>query len=312
MIEINRIIDGHCHVASTDFTPRSFLEGVIDNVLSALAAQGLRPDRNNLLKLYLEKMQDPDCDELIAEMAEAGIEKAVLLLPDFTYALKDSTLTISEMFDKHHALLQRHPDKFYVFAGVDPRWGIDGIRLFEKAVNEYGFHGLKLYPPCGYSPSDRALYPYYEICAHRGLPVLTHTGATSPALGFETARPIFVDQAALDFPGINFILAHGSVNYVEECTMLCAFRPNIYLDISGFEMTPVEHLNPLLYRGINHKIIFGTDWPVFRMQGSQKSFVEKLLDEESPLGNLRKNELEAIFHKSISTLLNRQTKTKAT
>lgn len=54
MIEINRIIDGHCHVASTD----SFLEGVIDNVLSALAAQGLRPDRNNLLKLYLEKMQD--------------------------------------------------------------------------------------------------------------------------------------------------------------------------------------------------------------------------------------------------------------
>jgi predicted TIM-barrel fold metal-dependent hydrolase len=207
--------------------------------------------------------------------------------------------------------LQRYPDKFYVFAGVDPRWGVDGIQLFEKAVYGYGFHGLKLYPPCGYSPSDPALYPYYEICAHRGLPVLTHTGATSPALGFETARPIFVDQAALDFPGVNFILAHGSINYVEECTMLCAFRPNIYLDISGFEMTPVEHLNPLLYRGINHKIIFGTDWPVFRMQGSQKSFVEKLLDEDGPMGNLRKNELESIFHKSIQSLLNRQTKTKA-
>lgn len=304
MIDINRIVDGHCHVASVDYTPRSFIEGVIDNVLSALAAQGLRPDRNTLLKLYLDKMQDPDCHELVSEMAEAGIEKAVLLLPDFTYALKDSTITISEMIDRHHALLQLHPDKFFVFAGVDPRWGPDGIQLFEKSVVEYGFHGLKIYPPCGYSPSDRSLYPYYEICAKYGLPVLTHTGATSPALAFESARPILVDQAALDFPTVNFILAHGSIAYVEECMMLCAFRPNICLDISGFEMSPVESLNPLFIRGINHKIIFGTDWPVFRMQGSQKSFVEKLLDESSPLGNLRKYELDGLFHKNLSRLLN--------
>jgi predicted TIM-barrel fold metal-dependent hydrolase len=303
MIEINQIIDGHCHVASVDFTPRSFIEGVIDNVLAALAAQGLRPDRNNLLKLYLDKMQDPECHELVAEMTEAGIEKAVLLLPDFTYALKDSNLTISEMFDRHRALLQRHPDKFFVFAGVDPRWGADGVQLFEKAVTDYGFRGLKLYPPCGYRPSDRSLYPYYEICAQRGLPVLTHTGATSPALAFEAARPIHIDQAALDFPTVNFILAHGSVAYVEECIMMCAFRPNMYLDISGFEMSPVESLNPLFSRGINHKIIFGTDWPVFRMQGSQKTFVEKLLDENSPLGNLRQYELQAVFRKTIQRLL---------
>jgi predicted TIM-barrel fold metal-dependent hydrolase len=303
MIEINQIIDCHCHVASVDFTPRSFIEGVIDNVLAALAAQGLRPDRNNLLKLYLDKMQDPDCHELVAEMAEAGIEKAVLLLPDFTYALKDSTLTISEMFDRHRALLQRHPEKFFVFAGVDPRWGADGVELFEKAVTDYGFRGLKLYPPCGYRPSDRSLYPYYEICAHRGLPVLTHTGATSPALAFEAARPIHIDQAALDFPTVNFILAHGSVAYVDECIMMCAFRPNMYLDISGFEMSPVDSLNPLFARGINHKILFGTDWPVFRMQGSQKSFVEKLLDEDSPLGNLRQYELQAIFRKTVQRLL---------
>jgi predicted TIM-barrel fold metal-dependent hydrolase len=303
MIEINRIIDGHCHVASVDFTPRSFIEGVIENVLGSLAAQGLRPDRNKILKLYLDKMQDPDCHELVAEMAEAGIEKAVLLLPDFTYALRDSTLTISEMFDRHRSLLQRHPDRFIVFGGVDPRWGADGIQLFEKAVTDYGFRGLKLYPPCGYSPSDRGLYPYYEICAQHGLPVLTHTGATSPALAYEPARPILIDQAALDFPTVNFILAHGSIAYVEECIMLCAFRPNMYLDISGFEMSPVESLNPLLSRGINHKIIFGTDWPVFRMQGSQKSFVEKLLDDSSPLGNLRSYEIEAIFRKTMERLL---------
>lgn len=299
----NRIIDAHCHIASTDFTPPSFIEGVIDNVAAALAAQGLRPDRNKLLSLYLDKMKDPDCDELVAEMDQAGIEKAVLLLPDFTYALKDSSLTISEMFDRHRAVLQARPDKFYVLAGVDPRWGADGIQLFERAITEYGFHGLKLYPPCGYSPSDRSLYPFYEICAKYRLPVLTHTGATSPALPFESARPIHIDQAALDFPTVNFILAHGSISYVEECIMLCAYRPNLYLDISGFETIPVELLTPLFTRGINHKVIFGTDWPVFRMQGTQKSFLEKLFDDNSPLGKLRVRELEGLFRQTIEQML---------
>src|SRR5690606_26723281 len=97
-------------------------------------------------------------------------------------------------------ICERHPGRFYVFAGVDPRWGLDGIRLFERGVGEYGFHGLKLYPPCGYSPSDPRLYSLYEICASRGLPVLTHVGGTSPALAFDTSDPILLDQAARSFP----------------------------------------------------------------------------------------------------------------
>jgi len=59
MIEINRIIDGHCHVAATDFTSRSFRDdGVMDNVLSALTAQGLEAGSQQSPQLYLEKMQD--------------------------------------------------------------------------------------------------------------------------------------------------------------------------------------------------------------------------------------------------------------
>lgn len=297
------IIDGHCHVASLDFTPRSFVDGVIDNSLCALAAQGIKRTRTQLMELYLRKMQDPHCDELIAEMDEAGIEQAVLLLPDFTFTLKDSRLDIAEMMVRHRDILARHPGRFRVLAGVDPRWGSDGLALFERSIDEYGFHGLKLYPPCGYSPSDRSLYPFYELCAARGLPVLVHIGATSPTLAFDTARPIFVDQAARDFPSVSFILAHGSCAYVDECTMMCAYRPNVYLDISGFESMPVESLRPLLSRGINHKIIFGTDWPVFRLQGRQKDCVASLFQEGGVLGALRPRELEGLFRGSMLKLL---------
>lgn len=299
-----RIIDGHCHVASTEFIPRSFIEGIIDNTLGALSAQGVRAQRHKLFDLFLTKMQDPHCDELAADMVEAGIEKAVLLLPDLTYALRDAHLTIAEMFDRHREILARRPDTFLVFAGVDPRWGEDGVRLFERAVTEYNFHGLKLYPPCGYSPSDLSLYPFYEICAARRLPVLTHTGATSPALGFEWARPILIDQAARDFPTVNFILAHGSAAYEEECSMLCAYRPNVYLDVSAFEAKPVASLHSLFARGINHKIIFGTDWPLFRLQGNQRSFIEILLDDQGPLASLRPHEVDRFFHGAIEQALN--------
>ena len=88
------------------------MQGAIDNVISKLSAQGVHVERKKLVDLYLEKMQDPHCDQLVAEMAAAGIEKAVLLLPDFTFALRDSALTIAEMFERHRAILARRLDTF--------------------------------------------------------------------------------------------------------------------------------------------------------------------------------------------------------
>ena len=79
---------------------------------------------------------------------------------------------------------------------------------------------------------------------------------------------------------MDFILAHGSVNYPDECAMLCNNRPNIYLDVSGYEAGGLDGLNTLFRRGINHKVVFGTDWPIFRMQGRQREFISRLAAED--------------------------------
>lgn len=303
------VIDFHTHVASEMCFPRSFQDGVVANMTVALESKGLPVTREKVAKMLAATMQDPLCDQLVREMDEAEIAEAVLLLPDFTYALRDSTHSIEEAIEHHRMVRDRHPGKFRVFAGVDPRWGADGIALFERAIVEYGFDGMKLYPPCGYTLSDKLLYPYYEICAQFSLPVLTHIGATSPVLDFEIARPIYVDKAARDFPGIDFILAHGSVHYPDECAMLCNNRPNIYIDVSGYEALPIAGLRALFQKGINHKIVFGTDWPVFRLQGRQSEFVKRLSGGAFPesMSDVDKN----LFFSGNAARLLRKNKLKA-
>lgn len=263
----NIIIDGHCHLASSHCIPFEFFRGVASNTARQITHQGITSNVDSITKMLIAQHSDHMADGLVSQMDEAGIAKSILLAPDFTFVFKTET-SIAEIAAQHLEVRKRHPDKFYIFQGVDPRWGKEGYDFFEKTVGEYGFEGLKLYPPCGYSPSDKALYPLYEICRDKGLPVLLHTGPTTPTLSFEFANPYLIDTAAKDFPDINFILAHGGINFVEEAKLLCKYRPNVYLDISPFPVVMSSegwesHLESLFKQQINHKIIFGTDWPVY-------------------------------------------------
>lgn len=302
------IIDCHCHIASEEHTPRSFIEGSVANMVCALEAQGLPVSTKKLTNMFLSKMQDPLCDGLVGEMEAAGISKTVLLIADFTYALRDCVLTIEESYKKHRDVLLRHPGKFEVFGGMDPRWGKDGLELFERSLAEFGFRGFKVYPPCGFSPSDPALFPYYELCSHYQVPVLLHIGPTSPVLDFNYSNPFLVDEAARLFPTVNFILAHGAVSFVDECVMLCRFRPNVYLDISGYQNTlgydpSAGAVRNIVSLGINHKILFGTDFPVFRLQGEQADFIEALTGTNGALSQLNEREKALVLSQNVERLL---------
>lgn len=305
--EPTRIVDFHCHIASEMCFPPSFQDGIVANVATALESRGIPARRARLAKAQAGILQDPLCDQLVQEMDDAGIAEAVLLLPDFTYALRDSTHSIEELVAHHRVVRDRHPGRFRVFVGIDPRWGSDGVDLFARSVTEHGFDGFKAYPPCGYTLSDKGLYPFYEICAAYGLPVLSHIGATAPVLDFEVAQPIYVDRPARDFPGVDFVLAHGSVHYPDECAMLCTNRPNVYLDVSGYETTPMAGLQAVFRRGINHKVLFGTDWPIFRLQGHQSDFVARLEAEGAFPATMTAADRALFFAGNADRLLGKRT-----
>jgi predicted TIM-barrel fold metal-dependent hydrolase len=163
--------------------------------------------------------------------------------------------------------------------------------------------GFKVYPPCGFSPSDRGLYPFYELCASRGLPATVHMGPTSSALSFEHARPELIDQAARDFPQVNFILAHASVAYVRECVLMAAHRPNVYLDVSAYDAGTPEDLAFMLGRGITHKILFGTDWPVLMMRGTQREALARLCGPGGPAADLSEAESAFFFRENAERII---------
>jgi predicted TIM-barrel fold metal-dependent hydrolase len=301
------IIDGHCHLASSRCIPPGFFRGVATNIARKMSAKGMPADAEKITRMLILQYDDHFADKLVEKMDGAGIDRTVLLAPDFTYEL-ESEFTVEDLARQHAQVMERHPGRFHVFFGVDPRWGQTGYDLFEKVVSAHGFEGLKVYPPCGFSPSDERLFPLYETCSARGLPVLLHTGPTSPALHFDTARPSLIEGAAKKFPKVNFILAHGGVNFVEEAKLMCNYRPNVYLYFSAFPAVMASggwraHLAELFAQNINHKIIFGSDWPVFSMKDDLRAMVSGLLDEQGPMSRLSKSDVAAIMAGNIQALL---------
>jgi predicted TIM-barrel fold metal-dependent hydrolase len=303
------IIDCHSHVASQKVLPPNFFEGWSRTVKSNLPYQLDAGQEQRVDELLRELNEDPDCTKMLQEMEVAGIDLSVLLVIDFGIVFQNLPLTIEELHLEHKKILDRS-DRFVAFSGVDPRRGREGLDLFEKAVTEWGFKGLKVYAPCGFSPSDKRMFPFYEICRDRKLPVLTHVGPSASSLSFKRAQPLGVDDAARIFPTVNFILGHAGVTLYQQAGLLAQYRPNVYLDLSGFqaEINTGQFRKILRWhitRGLSRKLLFGTDWPIFRFWGSQSHWVKEIRDchaagiiSEDEMNNIFSNNMKGLLHAS--------------
>lgn len=300
------IVDCHCHIASSKVLPKQFFDGWSTTIKRNLPYKLSATQSERLDGLLLELNEDPDCVKMLQEMDGAGIDKAVLLVIDFGIVFKDLELNIEELHLEHKKLIDQS-DRFIAFSGIDPRRGREGLDLFEKAVCDWGFRGFKIYPPCGYSPSDEKLFPFYEICSERLLPVFVHTGPTTSTLSFKHTHPMDIDDAALNFPRVNFILGHAGVTWYKEASMMALYRPNIYLDLSGFQADVgrgefQEILKWITTRGLGRKLLFGTDWPIHRFLGSQSKWVEAIKSCRSD-GVITQTDMDNIFFNNIKDIL---------
>jgi predicted TIM-barrel fold metal-dependent hydrolase len=124
---------------------------------------------------------------------------------------------------------------------------------------------------------------YFALCAELHLPVCSHSGPGWGPLDFGYARPLLLDSAARRFPGVDFIFGHGAVFGTAECVAIAAHRPNVYLESSGFSSAPnadgwPAHLNTTFRLGVQHKMIFGTGWPSYRLTESMASLCAAVVD----------------------------------
>ena len=161
---------------------------------------------------------------------------------------------------------------------VDPTKGpavVDAtLGRWEK---EAGIAAVKLFP--GYLPfypHDARLGPVYEFAHRRGVPVMIHQGDTMDRGGLvKYARPIEVDEVAVRYPDVRFVLCHFGNPWMEEAAELVYKNENVYADTSGLLASPAAHyfdrmvercrrrlLNSIVTVGSPDRILYGSDWPL--------------------------------------------------
>ena len=264
------IIDTHCHIWE-----KSMVVGDMEKMLHSINVRCGFQDPQNIF--------DGSPGRLLSDMDEAGIDKSIVVAldPEFTYRAE---MTFTAYNDYVGTLIRQHPDRIIGFAGIDPRRGKAAIRELERCVEGMGFRGVKLWPLTGFYPDDEAFYPFYQRAEELGAVVLCHTGTGPPPMYIKFSRPVYVDKVAVDFPGIRIIMAHVSQPWVEEALAVTYKNPNVYVDISGwqlsFQKVPLALSQCLAIAKAAHghvgKVLFGSDWPLFTEVMSQKEWVEAI------------------------------------
>lgn len=166
-------------------------------------------------------------------------------------------------------LIQKYPERFIGFAGVDPLRGMPAVRDLEMWVRTYGFCGLSLRPfMIGHPPNHRKYYPLYAKCVELDIPLSIHASASwTDTRVLDIGHPRYIDDVATDFPELKIIVSHAGFPWVLEAIILAWRHPNVYLDLAAHRSKyfdqPGSGWLPLLDYGqttVRDKILFGSGW----------------------------------------------------
>ncbi|WP_174296516.1 amidohydrolase family protein [Sphingomonas bacterium] len=248
------------------------MAGVIDIVVNLFGPEEVAAGQTGLDAGFMEQVRMPPAmrggvgmDDYLRKMDDAGIEHSLLI------AVRAGDPRMRGSFDIPYEQVARwcdaHPDRFSGLAGADPTRGMKQLRDLERAV-ELGFVGVHAYPHWFSLPPDAARwYPIYAKCCELDLPFMLQVGQNlvySRELRLPSvARPILLDQVAIDFPDLALIGIHVGTPWADEMIAMAWKHPNVFIGIDAYAP---RYLPPSLVRYMDsygsHKVLFGTDWPV--------------------------------------------------
>lgn len=142
--------------------------------------------------------------------------------------------------EKAKTAVERWPNRFRTMATVDPLQGEDALEEFERQVEELDPVGLKLYPSSWADGTHRSwnmgdsdvVYPFYEKAADLGVDlVAVHKALPLGSVPMKDYHQEDVDEAATNFPELNFSVVHGGMVFTEEVAWQLARYDNIYVNL---------------------------------------------------------------------------------
>jgi predicted TIM-barrel fold metal-dependent hydrolase len=150
-----------------------------------------------------------------------------------------------------------------------------------------------------YAPDDPAYRPYYELAERHGLPFIFHTGDTySPRARLRYARPLLIDDLAVDHPRVKFVLAHLGNPWLTDAAEVVYKNMNVWADLSGLVVGTAEDFGDsaseerretlheaaaelrraFRYAERPNRFLYGSDWPLVPM-AAYRSFIAGALAE---------------------------------
>jgi predicted TIM-barrel fold metal-dependent hydrolase len=213
---------------------------------------------------------DASEDALLKQMDDAKIDKSVLL-PIYNF--------ISNGFIAKS--VKRHPDRFIGF-------GCLSVNSWKKDLNEIlelGLKGIKFHPRIQHETiaqwEERGVLSEIEKA---GIPLLVcGWQQTSSAIAdMQNIQPIQIDRIAKKYKDLKIVMAHLGGHKFWDAFFCARSNPNIYLDCSYFfdffRRTSIEDDFWTIFKKIDEKIIFGTDFPEVNSK-AYKDYLDKKADD---------------------------------
>ena len=266
--------------------------GAIDIVVNAFTPLEVENNQTGFDATFMAQVRMPEemrggvtIEDYLRKMDAAGIERSLLIAVRAGESAWQGSFEIP--YQQIAQYCDAYPDRFSGLAGVDPTRGIQQLKELDHAVNELGFVGAHFYPHWFRMPPDSALcYPIYSRCEELGIPIMMQVGQNliyqKDVRLPSVAKPILLDQVAIDFPNLVLIGIHIGVPWTDEMIAMAWKHENVYIGIDAYAP---KHLPASLKHYMNsygsHKVMFGTDWPVIDPERAVSEIHEHALRPES-------------------------------
>ncbi|NLY91958.1 MAG: amidohydrolase [Firmicutes bacterium] len=213
---------------------------------------------------------DQPVETLLAEMDEAGVEKAIICAIGSHLVINNE-----EGNDFISGVVKKHPDRFLGFASVNPWYGEKAVEELKRSITGLGLSGLKLHPVLqGFQANEKIVFPVIEEAIRLGVWIYIHSGTPVCSL------PLQILELAQKYPEAKFIMGHmGGADFFLDVPEPCAKVSNVYLETSltchpVFVKEAIEKLG-------SERVMFGSDSPTSDMKTEiEKIKVLNLSDKE--------------------------------
>jgi predicted TIM-barrel fold metal-dependent hydrolase len=257
--------------------------------------------------LELMKKKRPNFDQItefcsspklfLKYLDAAGVDRAVLI----NYVAPEVIGFTSgvNQFIAHYT--KENPRRLISCGSLHPKHTSNVLADMEQLLR-LGIRMIKIHPPHqllfpnDYLTGMKELEIIYRAAEANGIPVMFHTGTSVfPGARNKYGDPIYIDDVAVDFPGLKILLAHGGRPlWMHTAFFLVRRHPNVFLDISGIPPIALLKYFPRLEE-IAEKTLFGTDWP-----GPGVPDIKKNLDDFRSLPLPKGTQQQILSHTALA------------